>query len=125
MAATFEPAIIELLRAVEEPEIETSAAPGATRHRTIIWVVVDERDRVFIRSVRGAGARWYREAIAQPATVLHADGRAIDVSVTPAIDPERIAACSRWILSKYAGQYSARAMVAEHTLETTIELLPR
>jgi hypothetical protein len=125
MSVSFDGATLELLRAVEEPEIETSAAPGATRHRTIIWVVVDEHDRVFIRSVRGAGARWYREALAQPVAVLYAEGRAIDVSVEPAADPERIAACSRWILSKYAGQYSARAMVAEHTLETTLELLPR
>ena len=125
MDVTLDPTTIDLLRAVEEPEIETCAAPGATRHRTIIWVVVDEHDRVFIRSVRGAQARWYREALAQPAAVLHAEGLAIDVSVTPATDPERIAACSRWILSKYAGQYSARAMVAVHTLETTLQLVPR
>jgi hypothetical protein len=125
VARTFEPAIVDRLRAAEEVEIETSAAPGATRHRTIIWIVVDERDRVFIRSVRGAIARWYREAVAQPAVVLHHDGLSIPVTTTPAPDPERVAACSRALLTKYAGQPSTRAMVAERTLETTLELLPR
>jgi hypothetical protein len=44
-----------------------------TRLRTgfTIWVVVDG-DPAYVRSVRGARGRWYREARAYPQAVLHA-----------------------------------------------------
>jgi len=125
MGGSFDPGTIDRLRSAEEVEIETSAAPGATRHRTIIWIVVDGQDRVFIRSIRGTIARWFREAVAKPATVLHHEGHAIQVTTTLATDPERVAACSQGFLTKYAGHGPAPSMVAERTLEATLELLPR
>jgi hypothetical protein len=125
MGGAFDRATLARLQSAEEVEIETSAAPGAERHRTIIWVVVDERDRVLIRSVRGAAARWYREALAQPASVLHHGGVAVPVIALPATDAERVTACSRGYLAKYAGDPATPSMLREATLATTLELLPR
>ena len=69
----FEPGELALLDATEEIEIET-ARPGGPAHRTIIWVVVDGDD-AFVRRSTGATARWYREAVANPAVAIHVDGR--------------------------------------------------
>jgi len=125
MAVSFDPAIIARLRAAEEVEIETSAAPGAIRHRTIIWIVVDEHDRVFIRSVRGPVGRWYREALANPNVSLEVDGRVIPVRVDGASDAERVEATSHALRIKYArSRASLAAMLREVTLPTTLELLP-
>src|SRR4051812_45980776 len=69
-AMRFEPGELALLDATEEIEIETGRPDGAA-HRTTIWIVVDGDD-AFIRSVNGAGARWYREAVANPLVTIHA-----------------------------------------------------
>ena len=45
--------------------IETSK-PGGPVHSTIVWAVVVDGPDVFVRSWRGPGARWYREARANP-----------------------------------------------------------
>ena len=53
MNARFEQSDLDLLRSEEEIEIETWSAEAGPRHRAIIWVVVDDQDRVLIRSYRG------------------------------------------------------------------------
>ena len=123
MNATFVPSDLELLRTEPEVEIETSSAAGAV-HRTIIWAVVDDRDRVLIRSYRGPEARWFREISDRPDGRVHVEGRALDMRAVPAIDEERVASCSDGFARKYAGQYSVNSMVTRY-LETTLELLPR
>jgi hypothetical protein len=125
MEGSFDRATLDRLRSAEEVELEISAAPGGEAHRTIIWVVVDEHDRVLIRSVRGSLARWYREAVAHPACLLHLEGMAVAVSAVPATDDERVAACSRGYLTKYRGHGAMRSMITPATLPTTLELLPR
>lgn len=124
MSQSFAPSDLELLRTDEEVEIETSAGGGGPIHRTVIWVVVDDHDRVLIRSYRGAGARWFREVTAQPEGRLHVRGRALAVRAVPAADPERVAACSEGLRTKYAGHPSMPFMLRSY-LETTLELLPR
>jgi hypothetical protein len=117
----FEASVLDLLRDEEEIEIETTGASGA-RHRAIIWVVVDEQDRVLIRSYRGAGARWYREVTARPACRLLVAGLVVSARAASAAGPERVAACSDGLRRKYAGQPSMPPMVRQH-LETTLELV--
>jgi hypothetical protein len=112
------------LRAQAEVEIETRADMGEPAHRTVIWVVVDRRDRVLIRSYRGSGARWYREAVGHPVARLLFEGGALDVRVQQADDGERIAACSEELLRKYADDPATLRMVADAVLRTTLELLP-
>lgn len=124
MTTHYEPPDLDLLRQEQEIEIETSAKEEGRTHRAIIWVVVDDQDRVLIRTYRGPGARWYREITARPDGVVHVRGRALPVRAIPATDDARVAACSDALRSKYAGQYAARSMASAH-LETTLELVPR
>ena len=112
---------LALLARMHEVEIVTGHAP---QHRTIIWIVVDDRDRVFVRSVNGSSARWYREVRADPNVALLAGPEQIAVRAEPAADAERIAACSTALRAKYRGP-SLESMLRDHTLETTLELVPR
>jgi hypothetical protein len=124
MSERFDSADLALLRDEEEVDIETAASDEGPAHRAIIWVVVDERERVLIRSYRGPGARWYREIMARPDGILHVRGRELPVRAVPAGDPERVEACTEALRTKYAGQHSMPVMLRQY-LETTLELLPR
>ena len=122
---TFSPEILDALRGAEEVDIETQAAPDAPVHRTIIWVMVDDQERVLIRSVRGSRGRWYREALAHPNCALSVGEVDVQVRAEPAADPDRVAAASAQLAVKYAGDPSLGSMLRADVLETTLELLPR
>lgn len=121
----FPPDVLDRLRTTEEVRIETRASSSAPARRTVIWVVVDERDRVLIRTYLGPTSRWYREARAHPDCVLWLGSEPVPVRAEPADDPERIAATSQGYEAKYAGDPAVRGMVAERQLPTTLELKPR
>lgn len=125
MGHSFDRPTLERLRVAEEVEIETRGGENAVAHRTIIWVVVDEHERVFIRSVRGPIGRWYREAVTHPACVLFVDWLVIPVEAAAAADPDQVAACSRALRTKYAEDGALPSMLREATLPTTLRLLPR
>jgi len=119
----FEAPDLALLDAAKEVEIET-AAPNGAAHRTIIWIVVDG-DAVFVRSVNGSGARWYREAVAGEDVTIHVDRRAIPARVEAAADDASVERVSGAIARKYAAsRASVRSMLAPHTLETTLRVIP-
>jgi hypothetical protein len=118
---SFEESDLARIRDAEEVEIETQAPEGPA-HRTIIWVVVD-RDEAFIRSYHGPGARWYREATANPAVALHVDGRRLSATAIPANDPDSIDRTSAALAAKYRGDPATPSMVGNH-LETTLRLEP-
>lgn len=121
MTAGFSRQILDRLRDEIEVRIETRAAADAPAHRTIIWVVVDA-GRVLVRSYRGAGARWYREALAGTEVALIVNGDRLPVSVERATDEERVAACSAELERKYAGDPATPAMLRDDVLDTTLEL---
>jgi len=110
-----------LLAASEEVRIETRAADG-TVHRTIIWVVVDGDD-VFIRSVNGAEARWYREAVADSLVALIADGRRIDALLVAATDDDSVERCSTALTTKYSADPALPTMLVPNTLPTTMRVV--
>lgn len=116
--------VLGLLRETHEVDIETRPAPDVPPHRTTIWVVVDDQGRAFIRTYRGPGSRWYREATAAPSVSLLVDGQRIDVTLEAADDPERVESCSQALRAKYAGAGGLRGMLAAGNLPTTLELLP-
>ena len=122
----IDPARLEVLGRVREIEIETASPDGATAHRTIIWIVT-AGDHVYVRSVNGTPARWYREALAHPDVVVHAEGAAIPMTAVPANDAQSIQVVSDAFRSKYGkiSRSSTESMVQPHTLETTIRLDPR
>ena len=119
----FQPGELALLAETEEIEIET-ARPGGSTHRTIIWIVVDGDD-AFIRSVNGATARWYREAVADPEVTIHVGDRALPARVVPATDAESIRRTSDALARKYAGDPSLGLMLEPGIFDTTLRSTPR
>ena len=119
----FDSEALARLRDLKEVDIETRLAGGDV-HAATIWVVVDASDRVLVRSWRGSGARWYREAVAAGEASLVFDGSTHPVRVESATDPERVAACSERLLEKYGRGSTARSMVRDEILDTTLELRP-
>ena len=118
----FESGELTLLAETMEIEIETATADGPP-HRTIIWVVVDGDD-TFVRSFRGPGARWYREALTNPAVRVHVAGRDLGATVVPARDPASIERTSDGLARKYAGDPATPAMLTPENADTTLRLVP-
>jgi hypothetical protein len=119
----FSTEILEALARTKEIAIETSRSREPI-HSAIVWVVVDGED-VFVRSWRGATARWFREARANPDVTIVAGEARVAATAVPATDVESIGRCSEGFLTKYRGSQSALAMVAEAILDTTLRLDPR
>jgi hypothetical protein len=111
----------DLLARAEEVKIETRS-PSGDVHRTIIWVVVDGDD-VFIRSVRGETARWYREALAGGELAIHVGEQRIPIAVAAAADPDSVERCTAVLAAKYSADPALRLMVRPHTLPTTFRVL--
>jgi hypothetical protein len=118
----FAPDELALLAKTEEIEIET-ARPGGGTHRTIIWIVVDGDD-VFIRSVNGADARWYREATADPSVTIHAGARALPVRVEPAPDADSVRRTNEQLARKYTSISGLRPMLKPDIFDTTLRVNP-
>ncbi|HUG29103.1 MAG TPA: DUF2255 family protein [Candidatus Limnocylindria bacterium] len=110
------------IAAADEIEIETHATDG-TVHRTIIWIVTSDGD-VYVRSVNGPGARWYREATATGEADLHLDGRPIPARVEAAANAAGVAACSEALRAKYTADSSLQSMLMPETLPTTLHVVP-
>ena len=119
----FDRTDLDAIDRAKEIRIETAAAPDAERHRTIIWIVVDGDD-VFIRSWRGATARWFREATANPEVAIHVGERRLAARAVPATDPDSVARTSKGLEAKYAGDPATPSMVREEILATTLRLEP-
>jgi hypothetical protein len=118
----FEPDELALLAETEEIKIETAPLDGPP-HRTIIWVVIDG-DEAFVRSVNGSDARWYREAIANPAVTIHAGGRQLRAVVSAANDPSSIERTSEALTRKYTGIPGLKPMLKPEIFDTTLRLTP-
>jgi len=113
---------LDLIGRAKTIRIETSRTGGPV-HKTIIWAVVD--GDAFIRSWRGAGARWYREALANPDVAVHVGKRRIPATAVAARDADSIARTSAALERKYAGDPATGSMVREDILDTTLRLESR
>jgi hypothetical protein len=118
----FAPDELALLAETEEIELET-ARPDGSPHRTIIWIVVDGDD-AFVRSVNGAGARWYREATANPAVTIHAGDQVVRARTIAAPDADSVARVNDALVRKYTGITGLREMLVPDTFETTLRVEP-
>jgi hypothetical protein len=125
MTDAFDDDLLQRLADTTEVRIVTGPPDQPEAHRTTIWIVVDDQRRVMVRSVDGPSARWYRQATASGEATLQLAGERIPVRVVAATDPDRIESASQGYLAKYGRSSSALSMVADHTLQTTLELLPR
>lgn len=106
-------------------EISILTGPPAQPRATIIWVVVDGDDRVWVRSVRGPRGRWYRDLTADPRAAIDLGGGEIPVGALPSSDDASVRACTAALRAKYAGNASLASMLAPETLPTTVQLVPR
>ena len=119
----FAPGELALLAATEEIEIETARPDGAA-HRTIIWIVVDGDD-AFVRSVNGATARWYREAVADPAVTIHAGDRALPARADRRRRPrQRPAESTTHSRASTPASPASRAMLEPDIFDTTLRVEP-
>jgi len=112
---------LERLAAAQEVDIET-LAPDGPAHRATIWVIVDG-DEAFIRSYRGPDARWYREALANPAVAIHVAGQRLAATAIGATDPDSIERVSAGFRAKYRPGESTTAMATQY-LDTTLRIEP-
>lgn len=121
----FEPELLVALGEAREVIVETSHGPGQPVRETIIWVVVDDADRVLVRSVRGPRGRWYRELLANPWGALRIGASRVPVRAEHAGDPDRVASCTRALEMKYrSARASLAAMVRDDVLGSTLQLTP-
>ena len=91
----FDQETLRKLHGCKEVAIRTTKHPGSA---VTIWVVVSCTD-VFVRSVRGAKGRWYRDlANGGPAT-LEFNGEQLAVQAVPATDASSIERASKEFLS--------------------------
>jgi hypothetical protein len=111
----------ESIDATKEVEIETSRAPGAEVHRTIIWAVVDDGE-VYVRSWLGNAGRWYQEILANPDAVLHTSGEAFPVRAIHSPDDASVAHASAGLERKYSDSESLPSMLKDDILHTTLRL---
>jgi hypothetical protein len=121
MAEHFDPTTLGILRDALEVTIHTNTGP---RRGTVIWAVV-VGDEVFVRSVRGPGAKWYTAVLADRRGSLALDDKRWEVDVTPVADPDVIDQVSQAYLTKYATSPYAQPMVRSEILSTTLRLNPR
>lgn len=119
----FPPLVLEALRAKHEVRIETTSARGEP-HRVTIWIVlVDEVP--YVRSVRGAKGRWFRELMRGGEGAVHVGARRIPVRATRVTDVFENARVSDAIQQKYdRPAASVRAMIRDDVLATTARLGP-
>ena len=119
--AKFDAKSLARLRDQEEVAIRTQKHPslGVT-----IWVVV-EGDEVFVRSVKGARGRWWKDLAAGGPATLEFAGSRRPVEAIPAADATSVARASREYLRKYRTSAYAQSMVREEVLPTTLRLEPR
>lgn len=122
MPGQFDTNVLNQLAHIDEVDIETYSGTGQT-HRIIIWVVVDDH-KVYVRSFRGEKGRWYQEIMANRSGAIHMDGQRLPVHAIPVTDEETITRVSNEILRKYHNSNSARSMVREEVLPTTLRLEP-
>ena len=122
---SFAPDILDRLRTTREVRIETQRGPDAPVQRIVIWIVVDDAERVLIRSYLGERGRWYREALVNAECTLWIGDDAVLVRAEPAGDPDRVAVTSAGLSEKYARSSSLPFMLTPEVLPTTLELLPR
>ena len=125
LCVSFDAETLERWQKAPEIEIETSRGDGAAVHRTVIWIVVDGDD-VFVRSVRGAAGRWYREVQSNPRGAVHDGGRRVEVEAEPAADPKTVQRVSDLLRQKYEGRWPGptSSMLREEILPTTLRLRP-
>lgn len=119
----FPAIVLEALRAKHEVDIETVSPRGET-HRVVIWIVVVD-GVPYVRSVRGAKGRWFRELLRSGEGAVHVGARRIRVRAERVTDDDVNERVSAAIEEKYdRPRASVLAMIRDEVLPTTARLDP-
>ena len=118
----FDDAALEWLRGHKEVTIRTARHPHTA---VIIWVVVAADDAVYVRSVKGAQGRWYRDLASDGRATLQVSDKSIPVQAIPATDDRSVASASEAFLAKYQRSSYVDSMVRAEVLSTTLRLEAR
>lgn len=119
--AAFDPQTLAALGRLNEVAIRTGLHPKSA---VVIWIVVAD-GAVFVRSVKGAKGRWYRDLAGGGQATLEFDGRTVPVAAFPVRDAATVERASREYLTKYRSSPYAEPMVRDEVLPTTLRLEPR
>ena len=121
--STWTPQAARSLTAPQEVQVVVRRPDGTLRPPCIIWIVGDG-NQVFIRSVNGRTADWFRGAIATGTGQVLAGGTAYEVAFTEAqgSDLARVDAA-------YRRKYGAYASIVDNLVEdgpraATLEVHP-
>jgi len=111
----------------DELRIAPEDAKGALRAATTVWVVRDG-DALYVRSYRGRGGTWFRNATARHLGRVSAGGVTKDVTFDEKKDDralaERLDAAYRAKYGHYSAEY-VDPMMADRARAATLQLLPR
>lgn len=119
--ATFDKDTLKRLHDQQEVSIRTEKHPDTP---VTIWIVAPG-DEVYVRSVRAAKGRWFKDLAKGGDATLEVLGRRMPVKAIPATDSGSVERASEEYLRKYRTSPYAQAMVKAETLSTTLRLEPR
>ena len=119
--ATFDKGTLKRLHDMQEVSIRTEKHPDSP---VVIWVVV-AGEEAYVRSVKAAKGRWYKDLAKGGDATLEVSGRRVPVKAIPATDSASIERASGEYLRKYRTSPYAQSMVKAETLPTTLRLEPR
>ncbi|MEQ6897467.1 DUF2255 family protein [Microbacterium sp. KR10-403] len=113
---------LDAIGAAGELTIATERADGTTRTPVPIWVV-RVGDEIFVRSWKGSGGAWFRQATRLPRARIQAGGvdRAVHLTAT---DPALRASIDRAYYDKYGRGPYVDAMVTDSAAASTLTLAP-
>jgi hypothetical protein len=121
---TWTPDELDRIDAEDELQIAARRRDGSLRNQVIIWVVRDD-DELYVRSVDGPDAAWYRATHARHAGRVSAGGVEKDVAFEAAggaLD-DRLDAAYRSKYRRYS-ENTLRAITSPQARSTTLRLLP-
>lgn len=123
MSAPFSAAVIKSFDETGVVEIET-VSPTGTKHSVKIWIVV-VNGVPYVRSVRGAKGRWYRELLARGEGAIVARGKRTAVKAKHDSTKAAIDGTSDALRRKYkTSGASLASMLRADVLDTTVRLEP-
>ena len=122
MSEAFPDLLVQRMEVAKEVDIETRSPEGKA-NRVTIWIVIVE-GVPYVRSVRGARGRWYRELTGRKEAVLHVGSRKVPVRPVKVTAPELIDEVSAALWRKYPKTSSLFSMLRYATLDTTLRLDP-
>lgn len=121
--SAFPAVVIKSFDETNVVEIETVSAKG-TRHSVKIWIVV-VNGVPYVRSVRGAKGRWYRELLARGEGAIVARGKRTAVKAKHDSTNAAIDGTSEALRRKYkTSGASLASMLRPDVLDTTVRLEP-